>query len=633
MNRNYLTFRECFMIRKNISIKKILFSIIFIVVTQINFAQINTRVGQTYVISDIHSVHQFSVDDSENRFMVTNKSDSNDRETLEPDLHYFYEFLDGSYYIDVNSFVNRENERAVGSSVIFKATKIYDDEQDPPLFQTGSVLSKVSLPNSARISSDDDFLLKISHLENNIVLNEEYVIVINPDSEIIENTGNILLLYNEVGKGIFNEGNIPPRSGVIPSRPGVSNSSTQLISDIKGKYGYIDHYFFENTYRNIFVNLKTDSIYNGNNGIFEIKALFLNEKGDVKKEAILELHLILNAERAHDPNDILVYPTCFDLENKPDALNYVVNFENVGGATAKDVFIDVDISNAIDLNAIDYSTFRFNNPNPNSNTDFRYTLNGLTINFKLLGIDLKGIGEDNVNVDETKGNINYSLPLKSDIEYTSIESNATILFKDGWEGKPCGNNCYGCDTLCKYPNLAPITTKPPAIATYVNNCDCEGYCTPDCPQDCEEHCPIPFHEDCLAFNSKTLEISEDGRRCLLTDGDALSISFKTEETVYEAKKIIESYGLKQQCFIDSPINRKEEIIWENCSPITSMDHLVIIEYSSTIFYIFDQKIDETLFTAKTKDEAEKIISIVEEYEAKYVCFDQKTSPSIMYLKE
>lgn len=593
----------------------VLMALIIITTNHYLYAQVDRK------ISNVHIVHQFDLDDNENQFGVINKSDNLFRATNKPDFHYFYEFPDGSFYIDKNSYVNRQRMKdSDDDSVIFKATKIYDDDDEPPLLRTGNSLKPSSLPSLAsRTDRADEFLLHISHLNENIILDEEYVIAANLADDLIENAVHILILYNEIGAEIFNEGSISPR-------PLASNKIPENIQYIKNKYGfgYQNYYFFENLNRNIFVNLKTKEKYQSSEDTFLIKAIAINNQG-VLGQTSLELKLLNNANRAHDPNDMLVEPACFEPDNIPNTLNYTVNFENVGGAPATDVLIDVDIPDEIDINAIDFSTFRYNYPY--SRPAFSYPINGSQINFKLIGIDLKGKGEAGVAKAQTMGSIRYSLPLKDNIGCTSIKSQATILFKDGWEGKPCRCRSKGCNERCEYPDLEPVTTNT-AIAA------CEKYC--------EEKSDT---EDCLSFDPQKLEIREEGKQYLLTDGRSRMMVFKTKDSAAKALKTILHYGFKKRCFIDRPEPGlhyflvdddipKGGLKVEDCIAIGNPDNLTIEKNFLPPFNysIVDSK-GNILFLAKTKDEVKNIITTIKKYGAKYVCFVERQNAAIVKLGE
>lgn len=476
MYKQYLTIKRCFM--KNLILKTKCFIIAFFLGLPAFF--INNLYAQILPIYNVHQVYEFKdLGTFQNRFAVPEKftaRTSTEEEILAP-FHYFYEFPDGTYYISENSYVNRVNSGDDvnifnNSSVVFKSTKIYDEDDDLRL-HTGNTLNGTTLPNrTASIENRNSFDLKISHLNNNIVLQEEYVIIVNLPANFKQ---DILLLFNEEGREIFTNNRL------IPPRPPTSNDAPDIVKQIKDNNRYSDHLYFQNPGRNIFVNLKTKNAYSPseeikNSNVFKIQAIVI-ENGDPGVQREMELTLLRNAERAHDPNDILVNPTCIEKNNIPLELDYIVRFQNIGGRNAQNVIVNVAIPDAVDKASINKTTFEYKTnhnianysgfPGPAGSalrSSVFFNISNDNIKFTLNGINLEGLRGNENNPDITIGSIKFKLPIINNVPTNkNIECKATITFQDGLEHSP------GCVLLCDpdgtYPALEPITTEP-AVTTF-----------------------------------------------------------------------------------------------------------------------------------------------------------------------
>jgi len=433
----------------------------------------NNVQSQTYVINNYKAVHSFTLDANANEFAVPNKFEArglNGRRQSVPAYNYFYEFPDGTYYISSNSYVRRISDdmefgtQFDNSSVVFKGTKIYDEEDDDDdeemRLQTGNNLNTTALPpNSAMFRNSDELEIKISHKTNSIILNEEYVIVIDLPSNF--KGQDILLLYNETRKKIFTTNRL------MAPRPPNSNN----ISSISDQNNFTNHFYFRSPQQNIFVNLKTKSVSQFEaNEIFTIRAYMLDDGNPISSPVDLKLTFLGNQARAHDPNDILVNPSCIDKSNIPKELDYTVRFQNIGGAPATNVLIEVSLPAAINMEAIDNNSFfvnTYNEPNlklPAPNYNFYINKISRKINFNLNGVNLDGLEEvGRLQEKKTKGSVNFKLPLKQNGLNKTIECIATILFEDGLEND--ATCVHLCDSDGTYPALDAITTEP-AITSF-----------------------------------------------------------------------------------------------------------------------------------------------------------------------
>ncbi|MCH8549757.1 MAG: hypothetical protein LAT80_12870 [Balneolaceae bacterium] len=148
-------------------------------------------------------------------------------------------------------------------------------------------------------------------------------------------------------------------------------------------------------------------------------------------------------------------------------------------------------------------------------------------------------------------------------------------------------------------------------------------------------------EDCLTFDPQQVRILEDGNEFFLTDGNSRMMLFDSMEKAYEAARVIWLYQLDSQCFANRPNAGLRyfksgddipsgEIYGEDCRRLHDIQNLSIREASSDLFQIIDD--NSIPYAAKSKEEAEKIIEIVNHYNVGYTCYVDRPDPGMVYLR-
>lgn len=159
---------------------------------------------------------------------------------------------------------------------------------------------------------------------------------------------------------------------------------------------------------------------------------------------------------------------------------------------------------------------------------------------------------------------------------------------------------------------------------------------------CQSNCAIN-REDCLTFIPANLRIQPDGDRYLLTDGRSRMMLFKDKTAAEKAVSTIKAYRLNKHCFAVRPNPGLRYLLFnddipqgslpnEDCISITSPNNLTIRENSPTSFSIIDTRGNNVPYSAKSREEAEKIISIVKKYNARYTCYVSRPNPGMVYLR-
>ena len=173
------------------------------------------------------------------------------------------------------------------------------------------------------------------------------------------------------------------------------------------------------------------------------------------------------------------------------------------------------------------------------------------------------------------------------------------------------------------------------------NCDCpSGYTGDRCQTRITE---TTLREDCLNFNYNAIRVKKEGDKYLLTDGNSRMMIFRTEKAANLAVNTIKKYRLNKHCFAVRPDPGLKyflsganipsgSIAGEDCLKISSPDNLRIKQRGNNSFSIIDTG-GGTPYSAKSREEAEKIIAIVKKYNAKYTCYISRPSPGMVYLRK
>lgn len=150
------------------------------------------------------------------------------------------------------------------------------------------------------------------------------------------------------------------------------------------------------------------------------------------------------------------------------------------------------------------------------------------------------------------------------------------------------------------------------------------------------------NEDCLSFEPSNINFQPDGSGYLLTDGRSRMMVFGSRTEARLAVETIEFYGFDKHCFAVRPNAGLRYFTvggdlpsggfpGEDCIPIDNPDNLSIRSSSDTLFQILDGQ--SIPFAAKTQNEAERIIEIIQHYGARYTCYIGRPDPGMVYLKK
>lgn len=173
---------------------------------------------------------------------------------------------------------------------------------------------------------------------------------------------------------------------------------------------------------------------------------------------------------------------------------------------------------------------------------------------------------------------------------------------------------------------APVATETPELAE----------------EEMDAAVPVTLDgEDCLSFNSQNLQVQTDGSRFLLTDGRSRMMVFDSREGARLTALILDHYDLDNQCFAVRPNPGlryftsqgdlpEGELPGEDCIRIRNLQNLAIEEAGEDLFVILDG--NSRPFSAKSLDEAERIIEIVQHYNARFTCYVERHDPGMVYLR-
>jgi len=166
---------------------------------------------------------------------------------------------------------------------------------------------------------------------------------------------------------------------------------------------------------------------------------------------------------------------------------------------------------------------------------------------------------------------------------------------------------------------------------------------PEDPDDQEEEAAAVLQgEDCLSFNHQNLEVRVDGNRFLVTDGRSRMMLFDTNEKAREAVSIMQHYQADNRCFAIRPnpalsyLKTGRDIPsgsfnGEDCIRIRNPQNLTIRETSSDLFQVLDG--NNIPYAARSREEAERVIEIVQHYNAGFTCYVERPDPGMVYLRK
>jgi len=150
------------------------------------------------------------------------------------------------------------------------------------------------------------------------------------------------------------------------------------------------------------------------------------------------------------------------------------------------------------------------------------------------------------------------------------------------------------------------------------------------------------NEDCLSFDPSGITFQPDGTGFLVTAGRSRMMVFRSSTDARLAVETIRFYDFDKQCFAirPNPGLRYYTVSGdipsggfpgEDCISIRNPENLSIRSSSDTLFQIMDGR--SIPYAAKTRDEAERIIEIIQHYQARYTCYVGRPDPGMVYLKK
>ena len=179
----------------------------------------------------------------------------------------------------------------------------------------------------------------------------------------------------------------------------------------------------------------------------------------------------------------------------------------------------------------------------------------------------------------------------------------------------------------------PDRNQPPVIIEEVEE---------DLGDATEEATAILPDEDCLSFEPAQITIEQYTDGFLVTGGQSQMLLFRDQGSAEKALQIIQHYKLNEHCFAigpdpglkyfkadgDLPSGSFSD---EDCLAINNPDGLVINKASNDLFQVLDG--NSMTYAAKTREEAERIIEVVQHYGARFTCYVGRPDPGMVYLKK
>lgn len=150
------------------------------------------------------------------------------------------------------------------------------------------------------------------------------------------------------------------------------------------------------------------------------------------------------------------------------------------------------------------------------------------------------------------------------------------------------------------------------------------------------------NEDCLKFNNQKLSILSDNNIFTVTDGTSRMMTFRTRQKAQTAIDIIKYYKMDSHCFAVRPNPSLKYLKvgndlpsgsfpGEDCIPIKDPNNLTIVKKSNNLYSIMDG--NSVPFSAKSMEEAERIVEIIKHYKPRYTCYVERPNPGMIYLKK
>lgn len=158
-----------------------------------------------------------------------------------------------------------------------------------------------------------------------------------------------------------------------------------------------------------------------------------------------------------------------------------------------------------------------------------------------------------------------------------------------------------------------------------------------------EPTPTLAGEDCLTHAPSRLSVeSAGGNRFRIAQGRRSLMIFESRSEAQTALRVIRHYNLTSRCFIGRPqpslsyLKTAEDklpsgsISGEDCIRLRNPDALRVRERSSNLYQVIDG--NSVPYSAPNRAEAERIIKVVQHYDARATCYVGRPDPGMTYIK-
>jgi hypothetical protein len=149
-----------------------------------------------------------------------------------------------------------------------------------------------------------------------------------------------------------------------------------------------------------------------------------------------------------------------------------------------------------------------------------------------------------------------------------------------------------------------------------------------------------LREDCLSFDPNRLEVREDNKRWLLTDGRSRMKLFDNRSEAIRALDVIKRYNMSKHCFVGRPNPSMEYWLVDNQAPSGFMPNEDCITFNPANLRI-QQEGSQWLMTDgrsrmrmfPNRQEAEQALAIIQKYGFNRTCYIGRPGPSMTYFRK
>ena len=395
----------------------------------------------------------------------------------EPYFEYYWEFGDGTYLVTTDETITHTYAKSGAKDVLLKTTRVYDDGDDPPAKMINPSKPNAQLTSGAleavnptKITEGERLEIDLNRTSTNVRPDEENTIILQyKNDKRLGQSGRIYLFYNEKAKdedgdyvkqfnllgmpriyadaktvneqrmqsGATNDAN--PTSLLPASTRGTIR---KLVTDMLGDFENYEAFSFTGlpagTQSNIFVSLQTDSDIGDIEGKdIKIKAMLISGS------EIDTTSIDLTVAKAHDPNKISVNEVRENFRRVENRfLTYKVQFQNDGEAPAKDVIVEVEIPEGLEIKEVaflprsldmkyvkDKTVEKFDGDKTTVSYQVENLENGAKFTFR--NVNLPGLKEKHIKkYKETTGSFRYKIQYRDKLKKEPLKSRAHIVFRD-----------------------------------------------------------------------------------------------------------------------------------------------------------------------------------------------------------